>query len=171
MNSILKKRGNLIWTAIFILLLITNFQYLEHLYYRFNYYENSFLQLRNSFFGTFPHLLALLAVDLVGASFYWMRNSSSNWKIIFILLFLFDLIFFIHMLKYTNSPYLPLALFGISPYFVIISAVHFITILFRDRPYEGGKWVYISILVLCLVLFFAGKFVFQFSTFGLLPGR
>jgi len=73
------------------------------------------------------------------------------------------------MLLWIASPYLSLALLGASPYFLILSVIDFIAIFIKKHPYDSRA--YITLLVVSVVLFFSGVFIFQFPAFGLIPRR
>jgi hypothetical protein len=130
-ESIIKKKGNFTWIVTVISFLTVNLQYLWFWYSWFGR-----LSFNDSFIGTSPHLSALLAIDLIAIALHSQKKSTFNWKVIFILLFMFNLIFYVHMLSWiTNphlSPYFSLALLGAFPYFLILSVIDFIAVFIKN---------------------------------------
>src|SRR5687767_14191001 len=82
-----KKKNNIIWIVTVTSLLIANLQYLHFLYSWSNRLGFDSLAFSMQFCGTTPHLSALLAIDLVTASFFFSKNTNTYWKVLFILLF------------------------------------------------------------------------------------
>jgi hypothetical protein len=166
-ESIMKHKNNpiwiIIWIAFFSPLLIANLQYLDFVLSELYKYGSG--HFRDSFWGTLPQLSALLAVDLIAASFYLKKKSNPNWKVIFILLLILSLISFVPLLPLYTSPYLVLTLVGVLPSFLVLLIVDLLAFLIKKHSHRGIAWIisYTLLVVVSLVLFVSGIFIFQFS--------
>lgn len=164
-ESIKKSKNSpfriVIWIVIFCPLLLANLQYLAFVLSRYGWQSFG-----PSFWGTLPQLLALLAVDLVAASFYLKQKSNLNWELI--VLTSLNLTYFGQLLSWYTDPYLGLALLGAFPSFLALLAVDLMVLFTKQQPHGSRPWIinYIVLAAVSLVLYSSGILIFQFSAFS-----
>lgn len=148
-----KKKSNLIFIAIAISFLFVNLQYLDFLYSWFT--NATFFAFRNSFMASSLHLAALLAVDIISTTIYLQKRGTPSWKVIFILLFISNFVFYSQILFWILSSWdYFFVLLEAFPYFLILSVIDLLAV-FINKNLDDSR-VYIALLIVIIMLLFLG---------------